>query len=130
MGSHEIELILMRHLASYLAMPIFIVGPDGRLLYYNEPAEALLGRRFDDTGDLPKEEWLATFAPSDLAGARLATEDVPLLVALEQRRPVHQVLTIRGLNGQWRQIEATCFPLEGLAARQLGAVAIFWSVEG
>ena len=43
MAQHEIELILMRELASYLAMAIFVVDPEGELLYYNEPAERLLG---------------------------------------------------------------------------------------
>jgi PAS domain-containing protein len=42
----EIEMILMRQLASYLAMPIFIVDPVGNLVFYNEPAESILGRRF------------------------------------------------------------------------------------
>jgi len=125
----EVELILMRHLAAYLAMPIFLVGVDGRLLFYNEPAESLLGRPFDASRDMPKEEWLAAFAPSDHHGTRLPPEQIPLLVALEQRRPVHRALTIRGLDGQWRPIEATCFPLEGLGGRHLGAVAIFWGAD-
>jgi hypothetical protein len=42
-----VELILMRQLASYLAMPILLFDPAGNLLFYNEPAEALVGRRFD-----------------------------------------------------------------------------------
>jgi hypothetical protein len=36
----------MRQLAGYLTMPVF-----------NEPAEALLGRRFDEVGEMPKEVW-------------------------------------------------------------------------
>jgi len=40
---NEIELILMKQVASYLATPIFLVDRAGTLLYYNEPAEALLG---------------------------------------------------------------------------------------
>ena len=35
MAHEEIEVILARQLASYLAMPIFIVDPQGTLLYYN-----------------------------------------------------------------------------------------------
>ena len=129
MPQQDVELILMRHLAAYLALPIFLVGADGKLLYYNEPAESLLGRPFDDSRDVPKEEWLAAFAPSDQGGTPLPSEEVPLLVALEQRRPVHRALTIRGLDGQRRSIEATCFPLEGLGGRHVGAVAIFWGVD-
>ena len=39
MPQQEIEMILVRQLASYLAMPIFIVDPQGTLVFYNEPAE-------------------------------------------------------------------------------------------
>ena len=126
MPQQDVELILMRHLAAYLALPIFLVGADGKLLFYNEPAESLLGRRFDDSHDMPKEEWLAAFAPSDQGGIPLPSEEVPLLVALEQRRPVHRALTIRGLDGLRRSIEATCFPLEGLG----GAMWAPWLSSG
>ena len=47
-----IELILMRQLASHLRVPIFLVDGQGTLLFYNEPAEALLGRRFDEAGEM------------------------------------------------------------------------------
>ena len=40
-----LEIILMRQLASYLAMPIFLVDPRGDMLFYNERAEAILGTR-------------------------------------------------------------------------------------
>ena len=45
MSQKAIELILMRQLASSLAMPIFLVDPSGNLVFYNEPAEQLLGSR-------------------------------------------------------------------------------------
>jgi len=54
--SKDIEVILSRHLASCLAMPIFIVDPVGNLLFYNEPAELILGRRFEETGEMPASE--------------------------------------------------------------------------
>jgi PAS domain-containing protein len=127
MRQQDIELILMHNLAGFLALPVFLVDGDGRLLYYNPPAASLLGKPFDDSREMPKEQWLAAFAPSDATGAPLPLEEVPLLVALQQRRPVHRALKIRGLDGQWRAIEATCFPLEGLGGRHVGAVAIFWS---
>ena len=46
MAQHAIELILMRQLAGGLATPVFLVDPDGDLLFYNEPAEAILGCRY------------------------------------------------------------------------------------
>ena len=45
MGQQEIEVILSRQLFSYLMIPIFLVDPEGSLLFYNEPAETILGRR-------------------------------------------------------------------------------------
>ena len=58
-----IELILLRQLASYLDMPIFVVDAEGRLVYYNEPAEPLLGVRFDEVGVMETADWLAAFRP-------------------------------------------------------------------
>jgi PAS domain-containing protein len=53
--AQPIELILMRELADHLATPIFVVEPNGDLLFYNEPAEKLLGTRFDETGTMAGE---------------------------------------------------------------------------
>jgi PAS domain-containing protein len=122
----EVEIILARHLASTLAMPIFIVGPAGDLLFYNEPAETILGRRFEETGEMPANEWATMFTPTDVAGIPVPPDALPLMIALTERRPAHQHFWIRGLNGVRRHIEVTAFPLVGQADRFLGALAIFW----
>jgi PAS domain-containing protein len=126
----EIELILARQLASYLAMPIFIVDPLGNLVYYNEPAEGILGHRFEETGEMPVEEWTTIFQPTDESGTPLAPESLPLMVALTQHSPDHRVMWIEGLDGIRRFIEVTAFPLDGQAERYLGALAIFWENKG
>src|SRR5262245_19347294 len=61
----ELELILMRQLADCLAMPIFIVNAQGTLLFYNEPAELLLGQRFEESGELTTHQWATAFVPTD-----------------------------------------------------------------
>src|ERR1044072_5904968 len=127
MAQHEIEVILFRQLASYLAMPIFIVDPQGTLVFYNEPAELVLGKRFEGTGEMSAAEWATAFQPTDEAGRTLGPDAVPLMIALKDRRPTHGSLWIRGLDGVRRHIEATAFPLVGQSNRFLGAVAIFWS---
>jgi PAS domain-containing protein len=126
MPQQEIEVILMRHLASYLAMPIFVVDPAGTLLFYNEPAEVILGRRFDEAGEMPFEEWSVVFAPHDPDGNPVPPDALPLAVALRQRRAAHGRLRIRRLDGTPAEIEVTAFPLEGQGGRHLGAVAILW----
>ena len=45
MPSHAIELILSRQLADCLSVPVFIVDPQGNLLFYNNPAEEVLGQK-------------------------------------------------------------------------------------
>jgi PAS domain-containing protein len=125
-AQRPIEVILTRQLASYLALPIFIIDPAGTLVFYNEPAERVLGRRYEETGEMSAAEWSAVFAPTDDAGGRLAPERLPLMVALAEHRPAHGSFSIRGLDGVRRRIEVTAFPLVGYAGRDLGAVAVFW----
>ena len=126
MSQQEIEVILTRQLATYLAMPIFVVGPDGTLAFYNEPAEAILACRFDETGAIPLDEWSRMFVPTDESGEPLAPEHRPVLIAVTERRPSHRSFWLRGMDNVLRHIEVTAFPLIGQADRYLGAVAIFW----
>ncbi len=63
--AHPIQIILTRQLAAYLSVPLFLVDPKGNLLVYNEPAEPILGGRFDETGAMPLEEWWSVFTRSD-----------------------------------------------------------------
>jgi len=122
----EIELILARQLASHLAMPIFIVDPPGNLIYYNEPAEGILGRRFEETGEMPVEQWSTIYNPTDENGEPLPSDSLPLVIALTQHCPAHRTMWIDGLDGVRRRIEVTAFPIDGQAERYLGALAIFW----
>jgi PAS domain-containing protein len=128
MAQHEVEVILARHLASYLAIPIFLVDSKGNLVFYNEPAELILGRRFEETGKMPLAEWSTIFTPTNEDGTPIPPEEVPLVIALTQGRPVHRALYILGLDGVPREIEVTGIPLFGQADRQLGALALFWEV--
>src|SRR5262249_33601113 len=84
MTQKPIELILMRQLASSLVMPIFLVDTSGTLVYFNEPAEQILGVRFDEIGEMPRSEWTMRWAPSDADGTPLVPESQPLTIALEQ----------------------------------------------
>jgi PAS domain-containing protein len=127
-GRKELEMILARQLADCLAMPIFLVDARGTLLFYNEPAELILGRRFEETGELTASQWAKAFVPTDEEGQPLPPKKLPLMIALRERRPAHSRFFIRGLDHSVRHIEATAFPLVGRTHRFLGAVAIFWEV--
>ena len=125
-----VELILTRQLASYLAMPIFLVDPRGDLLFFNEPAEPILGRRFDETGAVTLEEWSAAFEATYEDGSAMKTEDRPMVIALRKQQAVHRRFFIHGMDGVSRKIEATAFPLIGQSGRCLGAIGMFWELEG
>ena len=126
MAQRELEIIITRQLAGYLATPIFLVDPAGDLLFYNEPAELILGLRFDETGAMPASEWATIFRPTDDDGAPIPSERLPLVVALRLRRPAQDTFWIEGLDHVRRRIEVTAIPLIGLEQRFLGALAIFW----
>ena len=51
MTGHEIEIILTRQWADALSIPVFLTDPVGNLLFYNAPAEQILGKRFEDGVD-------------------------------------------------------------------------------
>lgn len=124
-----IELILMRQLAGSLAMPIFVVDPAGDLLFYNEPAEELLGRRFDEAGPMPAAEWSTVFSQRDEDGSPIPPDGLPLMIALRERRPAHRTFWITGHDAVARRVGVTAFPLEAVDAGHVGAVAVFWQAE-
>jgi len=128
MSQKDIEVILLRQLASYLATPVFIVDPQGNLIFYNEPAEKVLGRRFDETGEMPAAEWGAAWTPTDENGDPLPAMALPLSLALVESKPSCRRFWIGGLDGVRRHIEVVAFPLIGQAQRHLGATVIFSEV--
>lgn len=127
MAQQPIELILTRQLASYLATPMFLVGPEGELLFYNEPAEALLGYRFDEALEIPLEEWATAYLLYDAAsGERLTIEEFPVVAALRDGKPSHTTLSYERPDGARLPLVVTSFPLIGEGGTLLGAAAIFW----
>jgi PAS domain-containing protein len=125
-GDRPVELLLMRQLASYLTTAIFMMGSDGSLLYYNEPAERLLGLRFDEAEPMNAEQWSALVPASDEAGRPLEIEERPIFIALHRGQPAYRRSSIHGFDGVRHDIEGLAFPLVDNAARRLGAVGIFW----
>ena len=120
------ELTLARQFAAAMAMSIFIVDPNGSLVYYNAAAERILGRTFDATGEMPASVWGRLFIPMDEHGIPLQPERLPLMIALNERRPVHSGLYIKGMDNVARHIEVTGVPLLNNKKQLLGAMAIFW----
>ena len=128
MAQQQIEVILARYLAENLALPIFIVDLQGNLIFFNEPAEAVLGLRFGDTGLMPASEWSIMFEPVERDGTAITPEELPLMIAMKHGHPAHKGFWIRALDKKLRNIELTALPLIGQTGRTTAALAIFWEV--
>jgi PAS domain-containing protein len=124
--NHAVEMILARQLASELAVPVLLVDARGDTLFYNEPAEAIFGRHFDEIDSLPFEERTTMLAPRDGDGQALRAELLPGMLAMRERRPAHARLRIHGLNGVPRAVEATALPIESARGHVLGALIAIW----
>ncbi len=124
-----IEVILLRQWSSYLGLPVWIMDAKGTLIFYNEAAEAILGRRFEDSGAIELEELGSLFVTTAEDGSALASDEIPIGVALLHHAPAHRRLRFTGLDNVHRLIDVTAFPITGHGGRQLGAVAMFWEVK-
>jgi PAS domain-containing protein len=122
----HLALILARELATQLATATFIADADGELVFYNEAAEEILGRRFAEAGAMPAAEWASIFRIEDLDGNPLPLELNPGGIALVERRPDHKRVRIVGLDGTPRVISATAMPLFSHPTELVGMVAFFW----
>jgi PAS domain-containing protein len=127
MSAYEIEIILNRQLADCLSIPVFITDIHGNLIFYNEPAEEILGKRYEDTGEMPVAMWGTIFKPFDENGTALAPEELPLVQTLQDCTPHHKTFWIESLQGKKEKISVTSYPIIGRNSRFLGAVAIFWT---
>jgi PAS domain-containing protein len=125
----DVVLILAREFASKLAFAVLIADADGNLVYFNEPAERLLGQTYAETGELSATQWAPLLKTEDLDGSPLPLEQLPGGIALLERRPAHRNLAITGLDGVRREISATAFPLLSSATELVGMIAIFWRLE-
>ena len=126
MSAYEIEIILNRRLADCLAIPVFLTDTKGNLIYYNEPAEVILGKQYEETGEMPVEVWSTIFKPVDEAGKTIPPGDLPLVKTLMNCYPYHKTFWIESLKGKKEKISVTSYPIIGRASKFLGAVAIFW----
>lgn len=122
----HLVLILAREFASNLATPMGITDEQGRLVYFNEAAESIIGTTFAEAGEMPFEEWSAKAAPRTREGELLPPERRPAAIALNERRAAHERMKVTGLDGVEREIAVTAFPLFAHADEFVGMVAIFW----
>jgi PAS domain S-box-containing protein len=122
----HLVLILARELASNLATPVYIADERGRLVFFNEAAEAIVGRSFAETGEMPLEEWTARFEPRTREQDPVPAAERPSGIALAQHRPSHERFRVTSVDGVEREVSVTAVPLFAHADDFVGVMTIFW----
>jgi PAS domain-containing protein len=113
---------------SALSTPAFLVDEGGLLVFYNEAAGILLGKRFEEVGTVGAQEWGSMFGPFDSGGEPIPYDELPLVSAVRSGRPAHATLTIRAAGGAEHLVEASAFPILTAHGSQ-GAIAVFWPLQ-
>ena len=125
----QLVLVLARAFASNLSTPTLLADARGYLVYYNEAAELVVGKRFAEFGEMPVDQWLEPFAPRAPTGELLPLEQRPTWIALNERRPAHLRYAVRSADGVEREIEVSAFPLFAHADEFVGAIVHFWRTQ-
>ena len=108
-------------------MPISVHDPTGRVVFYNASAEDVFGLEFDLTGELSAEEWTARVSPAEADATPIPLEELPIGVALRERRPAHRTVYFTRPDDVHYAAEVTAFPLMGREEELHGGVRIFWN---
>jgi PAS domain-containing protein len=121
-------LVQARNLITNLALPALLTDPEGRLLFFNDAAAALLGRSFEEVGRLSREEWAREVGPFDEEGQPLAADSLPLAGALRGGRPAQGRFRARLGESGMTEVELSALPLLEPGNFE-GALVVFWPVE-
>lgn len=122
----DVVLILARELASNIATPMLVLDHNGTLVFFNEPAEIVLGTSFGATGEISAAEWDKRWPTTDADGTPISLLESPLAKVITDQSPAHEVIHVRGSDDIERRIETTVYPLFASSHRFVGAVAVFW----
>lgn len=124
-----LELILARNLLSSLSTPAFLVNRPGDIVFYNDAAGVVLGRRFEENGAMSAHDWVQAFGPIDEQGNPIPVDEQPLTAALRRNRPGHYRHRIRSLvGGAEYNVEVSGVPVIG-SDGSVGAMVFFWVAD-
>src|SRR3954469_17944132 len=127
MASPSLELILARNLISGIGLAAFLVDPDGVLVFFNDAAGDLIGRRFEEVGRLRRDEW-SEFGPFDEFGKLMPTDSMPLTLALRRGLPAHDRFRISSGGDELVEVDVSALPL-GSGDGFKGAIVVFWRTD-
>ena len=109
---------------------MLVIDEAGTIVFFNEPAERVLGATFESVGEVSPEEYDEKWTTTDPDGNEISLRFGPLARVISDHTPAHRVIRIQGLDGPWHVIETTVYPLFASASRFVGAVGVFWELGG
>ena len=118
-----LETILARNLVAAIMTPAFIVDLDGLMTFFNEAAGNLIGRHFEETGRLTREEW-NEIGPVDENGRPVPSDRMPMTIALREGRPAYSRFRIKADQGFLMDVDTSAIPLMA-GGRSHGAIVAF-----
>jgi PAS domain-containing protein len=124
----SLDLIVARNLISGITLASFLIDPDGVLVFFNDAAGELIGRRFEEVGRLQREEWNSTFGPFDEFGQLTPTDSMPLTKALREGLPAHDRFHVSVGDDQLLEVDVSALPLTTAEGFQ-GAIVVFWEAN-
>jgi PAS domain-containing protein len=124
-AQQPLDLILARNLISGIRLAAFLIDPDGMLVFFNDAAGELIGRRFEEVGRLRREEWNSEFGPFDEFGKLMPTDDMPLARALREGLPAHDRFHVAVGEDDLLEVDVSALPLTTAEGFQ-GAIVVFW----
>ena len=130
MSAKAVELILLRQLLGRLPLPATLVDAEENVVYFNPATERLLGFDRAKVGEFPLSQLRELVDPRHHDGSVMDVRDMPIAVALHDRRPQHHRMIIHGADGRRHRIVTTAIPLDGQGGVLLGAMNFFWEEEG
>ena len=125
----SLPLILARELAANLATPMFLIDAGGILVFCNEAAELLLGKRYSEIGGITALEFGAMLELGNVDGSPMRRRDSPAGVAFYDREPAHRTLLATTLDGSRQPFEVTAYPLFGHVGEMHGVLTVFWRAK-
>jgi PAS domain-containing protein len=128
MASQPVEMILARNLVSGLDLASFLIDADGVIVFFNDAAGELVGRRFEEVGRIGRDEWGERFGPFDELGELIPNEDLPLTVALRTGLPSNGQVHMRLGGDQLVAVEVSALPLGGADGFK-GALVVCWRAD-
>lgn len=105
-----LELMLARNFIAAIMTPAFVVDPDGVMTFFNEAAGQLIGRRFEETGRLTRDEW-NEIGPVDEDGRPIPSDRMPMTIALREGHPSYGRFRIKTDPGLLMDVDTSAVPL-------------------